>query len=221
MRQVQRTFGKRAESWRVRGVVCVCLAIVAVAWTGMDWGRALTVNAAGSSQSLASHAADRQWLGQREIVAARWVAIVAQRHDVLDITRADVIRILRRDVQDWSELGGRTRPIAALLPASPDRRHRQCPRTLDRGTESSRRARRRGGGCGRRVVGRVCIDRPGAPEIRRARADRRRPRSIPRPGPSVLRCAVLVGYRRVPTLPDASGKRFATAQLNRLIPLGC
>ena len=92
--------------------------MIAVVWTGLDLGGARTVDAAGPSQSLASHSADRPWLGQREIVTARWVAIVGQRHDVLDITRADVIRILRRDVQDWSELGGRTRPIAALLPAS-------------------------------------------------------------------------------------------------------
>ena len=106
--------------------------MVMVAWTAMDSGHARTASAAESSSNLASHlaeptravapaappTADRQRLGQIRIVTARWVAIAGQRHDVLDLTRADVLRILTGRVRDWSELGGSPMPIVVYLPRS-------------------------------------------------------------------------------------------------------
>ena len=56
--------------------------------------------------------------GSRPIVLARWAAITDQRRDVLDLERDDVLRILRGEVGNWFQLGGRPQPIAVYLPAS-------------------------------------------------------------------------------------------------------
>ena len=50
--------------------------------------------------------------------AAHWAAITDQRRDVLDISRADVIRILQGRTLDWSELGGTALLIRVYLPRS-------------------------------------------------------------------------------------------------------
>lgn len=52
------------------------------------------------------------------VVLAAWAAITDQRRDVLDLTRSDVLRILRGGARDWSELGGSPQPISVFLPAS-------------------------------------------------------------------------------------------------------
>ena len=52
------------------------------------------------------------------IVTARWAAITDQRRDVLDLARADVIRILRGEIRNWSKLGGSPQQLTAYLPAS-------------------------------------------------------------------------------------------------------
>ena len=62
--------------------------------------------------------ADIPLSGSRPLVLARWAAITDQRRDVLDLGRADVLRILRGEVRDWSQLGGSQQPIVAYLPAS-------------------------------------------------------------------------------------------------------
>ena len=62
--------------------------------------------------------ADARLSGSRPIVLARWVAITDQRRDVLDLSLADVQRILRGEVRGWSRLGGSRQPISAYLPAS-------------------------------------------------------------------------------------------------------
>lgn len=54
----------------------------------------------------------------RWFVTARWVAITDQRRDVLDLTRADVVRIIRGDQRNWADLGGRPHPIIVYLPQS-------------------------------------------------------------------------------------------------------
>jgi poly-gamma-glutamate synthesis protein (capsule biosynthesis protein) len=53
--------------------------------------------------------------GGTPIVLARWAAITDQRRDVLELTRSEVISILRGDITDWSELGGSPLPITPLL----------------------------------------------------------------------------------------------------------
>ena len=62
--------------------------------------------------------ADEPLEGSRTIVLARWVAVTDQRRDVLDLSRDDVLRILRGEVRDWALLGGSARPIAVFLPES-------------------------------------------------------------------------------------------------------
>ncbi len=62
--------------------------------------------------------ADIPLSGSLPLVLARWAAITDQRRDVLDLGRADVLRILRGEVRDWSQLGGSQQPIVAYLPAS-------------------------------------------------------------------------------------------------------
>ncbi len=52
------------------------------------------------------------------VVVGHWAAITDQRRDVLDIGRADVVRILRGIARDWSELGGSPQPIIVYLPRS-------------------------------------------------------------------------------------------------------
>ena len=52
------------------------------------------------------------------VVLAAWAAITDQRRDVLDLTRGEVLRILRGGARDWSELGGSPQPISVFLPAS-------------------------------------------------------------------------------------------------------
>ena len=66
-----------------------------------------------------------RWVFSREplpcswmIIEAAWAAITDQRRDVLDLTHGEVLRILRGDVRDWSELGGSPQPISVFLPAS-------------------------------------------------------------------------------------------------------
>ena len=54
----------------------------------------------------------------QQIVTARWAAITDQRRDVLDLTRTDVVRILRGDIRNWSTLGGSPQQLTAYLPAS-------------------------------------------------------------------------------------------------------
>ena len=61
---------------------------------------------------------DAPLTGSRPVVLARWAAITDQRGDVLDLDRADVLRILRGEVPDWSLLGGSPQPLLAYLPAS-------------------------------------------------------------------------------------------------------
>ncbi len=53
-----------------------------------------------------------------QVVVAHWAAITDQRRDVLDISRSDVVRIMRGSVRDWSELGGSAAPIHVYLPRS-------------------------------------------------------------------------------------------------------
>ncbi len=54
----------------------------------------------------------------RLFVAAHWAAITDQRRDVLDVSRSDVVRILRGMTRDWSVLGGAAQPITVYLPRS-------------------------------------------------------------------------------------------------------
>ena len=68
-----------------------------------------------SAQPLFS---ERPFPCARMVVLARWAAITDQRRDVLGLTYAEVRRILRGQVVDWSELGGSQQAISVLLPAS-------------------------------------------------------------------------------------------------------
>lgn len=52
----------------------------------------------------------------RMVIVANWAAITDQRRDVLDLSFADVRRILRGDLRNWSELGGSSEPITVFLP---------------------------------------------------------------------------------------------------------
>ena len=54
----------------------------------------------------------------RMVALARWAAITDQRRDVLDLHRGDVLRILRGEANDWSDVGGSPQPISVYLPAS-------------------------------------------------------------------------------------------------------
>ncbi len=62
--------------------------------------------------------ADAPLPGSRPIVLERWTAITDQRRDILDLSLADVQRILRGEVRGWSLLGASRQPISAYLPAS-------------------------------------------------------------------------------------------------------
>ena len=62
--------------------------------------------------------ADRPLPDSRRFVLARWVAVTDQRRDVLDLSRSQVIDILRGEARDWSEFGGSPQPISAYLPVT-------------------------------------------------------------------------------------------------------
>ena len=60
-------------------------------------------------------------MAARLFAAAHWAAITDQRRDVLDISRSDVVRVLRGMTRDWSELGGAPQPISVYLSRSQTR----------------------------------------------------------------------------------------------------
>ncbi len=62
--------------------------------------------------------ADAPLPGSRPLVLARWAAIADQRRDVLDLSRDDVIRILRGELRGWSRLDGTRQPITVYLGVS-------------------------------------------------------------------------------------------------------
>ena len=49
-------------------------------------------------------------------ILAAWVAVTDQRHTVLDLSLADLRRVLAGAVTDWFELGGRAQPVIAFVP---------------------------------------------------------------------------------------------------------
>ena len=49
-------------------------------------------------------------------ILAAWVAVTDQRHTVLDLSLADLRRVLAGAVTDWFELGGRAQPLIAFVP---------------------------------------------------------------------------------------------------------
>ena len=82
-----------------------------------------TLSPAGLSAAVGSLAAQQALAAAsphcpQMVVLAAWAAITDQRRDVLDLTRGDVLRILRGGARDWSELGGSAQPISVFLPAS-------------------------------------------------------------------------------------------------------
>ena len=118
--------------------VVLLLALIAAACGDLHTNRSPTAAAANPSPALPAlpvvppaklakpggaiddtrptpQAQPNQW---RSVVVARWAAITDQRRDVLDLTLADVVRILRGDDRNWSVLGGSAQPLIVFLPAA-------------------------------------------------------------------------------------------------------
>ena len=106
-----------ASATLAAGLVLLFFAWFDVSAAAMRAGAAERRGQETGSQQIGPHptATDAKSL---RMVIAHWAAITDQRRDVLDISRSDVVRIVRGITRDWSELGGSAEPIAVYLPRS-------------------------------------------------------------------------------------------------------
>ena len=87
-------------------------------WRHTALAAAPELSIAGGNTAARRMIADTPLPCSRMLVLARWAAITDQRRDVLDLSRAAVLRILRGEAIDWAEFGGAPQPISVYLPAS-------------------------------------------------------------------------------------------------------